>query len=355
MERVLVLTADEALLDDILRLVATAGCDADVARDVGQVRARWRMAPVVLMGGDLLAAAAKAGLPRRDGTLLLCRQPPEQHVWSLAVDVGVAHVLTLPDAESVVVEALTDAAETAAAPGLLIGVVAGRGGAGASVLTVALGVTAARLGHCALAVDADPLGGGLDVLFGAEAAAGLRWPELTEVSGRLSAVALHQALPSAYGVSILSHQRGRVCDPGAEAMLAVTRTGRRAGDVVVADLPRQWGAGSAAVAAIADLVLLVVPAEVRACAAAARVTDALALSTRSAGVVVRTVRGSTLAPDLVASDIGLPLAGVLRTETGLDAALERGEAPACRGRGPMAALARAVLRDLTRPGRRRAA
>ncbi|MBA2416605.1 MAG: septum site-determining protein [Geodermatophilaceae bacterium] len=355
MERVLVLTADEVLLDDILRLVAAAGCEADVSRDVGQIRARWRMAPLVLVGGDLLAAAAKAGLPRRDGTLLLCRHPLQQADWSLAVDVGVAHVLTLPAAESAVIGALADAAETAAAPGWLVGVVAGRGGAGASVVTAALAVTAARLGRSALAVDADPLGGGLDLLFGAEEVFGLRWPELTEVSGRLSAVALHQALPSAYGVSILAHQRGRVCDPGAEAMLAVARTGRRAGDVVVADLPRQMGPGSSALGAAADLVLLVVPAEVRACAAAARVADGLSLVTESARIVVRTVRGGTLGPDVVADNLGLPLAGVLRTESGLTAALERGEAPAGRGRGPVAALARAVLRDLDRPVRRRAA
>lgn len=355
MERVLVLTDDAAMLDDILRLVAAAGCEADVARDVGQIRARWRMAPLVLVGADMLAAAAKAGLPRREGTLLLCRQPPQQHAWALAVDVGVAHVLTLPEAEAVVIECLADAAEAADAPGFLIGVVAGRGGAGASVLAAALAVTAARLGHSSLAVDADPLGGGLDLLFGAEAESGLRWPELTDVTGRLSAAALHQALPSAYGVAILSHQRGRACDPGTEAMLAVARTGRRAGDVVVADLSRQLGPASSALTAAADLVLVVVPAEVRACSAAARVSDALSLATRSARVVVRTVRGATLAPDVVAANIGLPLAGVLRAETGLVAALERGEAPACRGRGPVAALSRALLRDLSRPVRRRAA
>jgi secretion/DNA translocation related CpaE-like protein len=192
-------------------------------------------------------------------------------------------------------------------------------------------------------------------LFGAEGAPGLRWPELTQVSGRLSAAALHQALPSAYGVSILSHQRSRTCDPGTEAMLAVTRTGRRAGDVVVADLPRQLSAGSSALAGAADLVLVVVPAEVRACAAAARVAAALSLTTESARVIVRTVRGATLAPDVVAGNVGLPLAGVLRTETGLVAALERGDAPAGRGRGPIAALSRGLLRDLRRPVRRRAA
>jgi secretion/DNA translocation related CpaE-like protein len=355
MERVLVMTADELLLDEILRLVAAAGCEADVARDVGQIRARWRMAPLVLLGDDLLPAVARAGLPRRDGTLLLCRRPPQQSAWSHAVDVGAAQVLTLPAAEGVVVEALTDAVETADAPGLLIGVVAGRGGAGASVLAAALSVTAVRLGRSALAVDADPLGGGLDLVFGAENRSGLRWPELTEVSGRLSAVALHQALPSAYGVSILSHQRGRACDPGAEAMLAVARTGRRAGDVVVADLPRQFGAGSSALAGAAELVLVVVPAEVRACAAAARVVEALSLATATAHVVVRSLRGATLAPDVVAGNIGLPLAGVLRTEAGLIGALERGEAPAGRGRGPVAALSRALLDGLHRPVRRRAA
>lgn len=355
MERVLVLTADELLLDDILRLVAAAGCEADVARDVGQIRARWRMAPRVLLGSDLLPAAATAGLPRRDGTMLLCRQPPEQQLWALAVDVGVAHVLTLPDAEGVVIEALVDAAETSGSPGQLIAVVPGCGGAGASVLAAALAVTAARIGRGALAVDADPLGGGLDLLFGAEAEPGLRWPELTEASGRLSATALHQALPAAYGVSILSHERGRSCDPRAEAMLAVIRTCRRAGDVVVADLSRHWSPASSAVVAAADLVLVVVPAEVRACAAATRVTDLLALSTRSAGVVVRTVRGATLPPDVVADNVGLPLAGVLRADTGLVAAVQRGEAPAGRGRGPAAALSRSLLRDLIRPPRRRAA
>lgn len=355
MERVLVLTDDEVMLDDILRLVGAAGCEADVARDVGQIRARWRMAPLVLVGADLLAAAAKAALPRRDGTLLLCRDSLPQQTWALAVDIGVARVLTLPEAEAEVIEALADAAEAADAPGLLIGVVAGRGGAGASVLAAALAVTAARMGHGALVVDADPLGGGLDLLFGAETESGLRWPELTEVSGRLSATALHQALPSAYGVSILSHQRGRGCDPGPEAMLAVARTGRRAGDVVVADLSRQLGPASSALTAAADLTLVVVPAEVRACAAAARVADALSLATQSARVVVRSLRGASLTPDVVAANIGLPLAGVLRSESGLVAALERGEAPACRGRGPAAALSRAVLRDLRRPVRRRAA
>ncbi|MBA2389642.1 MAG: septum formation initiator, partial [Geodermatophilaceae bacterium] len=285
----LVVTADDLLLDDILRLVAAAGCEADVSRDVARIRARWRLAPLVLLGADLLAAAVAAGLPRRDGLMLLCRHRPQPDTWSFAVDVGAAHVLTLPDAEGVVVSLLGAAAESAGTPGLLIGVVAGSGGAGASVLAAALAVTAARLGRSALAVDADPLGGGLDLLFGAEGEPGLRWPELSEVSGRLSAGALHRALPTACGVSILAHQRGRPCDPGAEALLAVSRTGRRAGDVVVADLPRQLGAGSSALAAAADLVLVVVPCDVRACAAAARVTDALSPATEFAQVVVRTV------------------------------------------------------------------
>lgn len=354
-KRPLVLTADESLLDDLLRLVAAAGCEADVARDAGLVRARWRSAPLVLLGADRLAAAHRARLPRREGVLLVGRHAPEPTAWSSAVDVGVARVLTLPDAEGALVDLLADTAERAITPGYVVAVVGGRGGAGASVLATGLAVTAARGGCDVLLLDADPLGGGLDLVLGVEAHPGLRWPDLAAASGRLSAAALHQALPSAYGVSILSHQRGRACEPGPEAMIAVAQTGQRAGDLVVVDLARDGTPGQAALAGLADLVLLVVPAEVRACAAAGRVAELLALSTTAISVVVRTPSPAGVTPEVVSANLGLPVAGVLRREPGLPAALERGEAPARRGRGPLASLCRSLLQERRGvPGRRAA-
>src|SRR3712207_7123198 len=46
-----------------------------------------------------------------------------------------------------------------------------------------------------LLVDADPLGGGLDLVLGWEQVDGLRWPSLAEADGRVDPPALLQALP----------------------------------------------------------------------------------------------------------------------------------------------------------------
>jgi hypothetical protein len=49
----------------------------------------------------------------------------------------------------------------------------------------------------------------------------------------------------------------------------------------------------------------------------------------------------------VARALGLPLAGSLRPEPSLCQALERGEAPAANGRGPLAELCQRLVQDLT--------
>lgn len=357
MERILVVTADELLLDDLLRVVATAGGQADVSSEVAHVRARWRLAPVVLLGADLLPGAVRAGLPRREQTLVVCRAEPEPQLWAQAVDIGACRVVALPAGESAIVDAIADLAEAGHGPGQLVGVVGGRGGAGASVLTIGLAVAAARAGQDVLVIDGDPLGGGLDLLLGADHEPGLRWPDLREVSGRLAAPALRQALPAAYGVSILSHQRGRGSDPGAEAMLAVARTGRRAGTLILADLPRTLAQspGPAALAGAADRVLLVVPADLRSCAAAGQVAHGLLALTPLVQVVVRVSRATSLAPEAVARTLQLPLAAVLRPDVAAAAAVEDGAPPGVRGRGALAACSRVLLRGLRVPAGRRAA
>jgi hypothetical protein len=50
----------------------------------------------------------------------------------------------------------------------------------------------------------------------------------------------------------------------------------------------------------------------------------------------------------VADALGLPLAGVLPADQGAAAALERGEAVALAGRGPLATVCREVLVDVLR-------
>lgn len=107
--------------------------------------------------------------------VLVGRDQDDSGVWRRAVEIGADHVLMLPDGEQWLVDRIADVAEGIGRPALTVGVLGGRGGAGASTLACALALTSAREGRRTLLVDADPLGGGLDVLLGGEAAEGLRW------------------------------------------------------------------------------------------------------------------------------------------------------------------------------------
>jgi hypothetical protein len=92
--------------------------------------------------------------------------------------------------------------------------------------------------------------------------------------------------------------------------------------------------------------LLVVPAEVRATAAATRVATQLAPFCGDLRVVVRGPSPSGLGAEQIADALGLPLAGYLRPEQGLEVDLERGEPPGGRARSPLAGLCEAVLEEL---------
>src|SRR5204863_6109651 len=117
--------------------------------------------------------------------------PPE---WTVADELGAEHLVTLPTGEGWLAGRLRKVVEGAPA-GQVVAVVGGRGGAGASVFSAGLAVTAARAGWRTLLVDADPLGGGVDLVLGWEALDGLRWPALSGASGRVSPPALVGALP----------------------------------------------------------------------------------------------------------------------------------------------------------------
>ncbi len=233
-------------------------------------------------------------------------------------------------------ERLADAAEGDGRRALVVGVLGGRGGAGASTLATALAVTAAGRSLRSILVDGDPLGGGIDLLLGGEDVSGLRWPELSDARGRLSAAALRDALPRVAELTVLSWDRGDVLTIAPDAMQAVLGAAGRDTDVVVVDLPRRLDPAAEAALARTDIALLVVPAEVRATAAAARVAAGAGLLAADLRVVVRGPAPSGLAAETVAEALGLPLAGTLRPEPGLAGAQERGDPPAGRGKGPLA-------------------
>jgi secretion/DNA translocation related CpaE-like protein len=232
----------------------------------------------------------------------------------------------------------------------VIAVTGARGGAGATSLAAALAVTGARGGRQVLLIDADPLGGGIDLALGLEDRSGPRWPALAATApGPAPLGGLPAMRPGGRGrLVVLSHDRDRPVRPETAELTTLLDEAGRTTDLVVVDLPRWPGSGLSAVAERADLALLIVPAEVRACAAAAAQARALG-GCPDVRLVVRGPAPGGLDAASAAAAIGLPLAGWLRPEPGLAAALERGEPPGSRRRGPLASLCRELL-DEQLPG-----
>ncbi|GLY05862.1 septum site-determining protein Ssd [Actinoplanes sp. NBRC 101535] len=348
--RALVLTADPDLLDDLLRLAAAGGTEVDVAPDPLAALGHFAKATLVVIGADQAAACLRTRLPRREGVIMIGHEHMmNESSWELAALIGAERVAVLPTAEPWVVDQFAKRPDTATVS-RTCAVVGGRGGAGASILAAGLATTAVRAGHRTLLVDGDPLGGGLDLLLGWEKTAGLRWPALVGSDGRIDPPDLLGALPRQGDLVLLSFDRGELPGVPVEAMAASLDAARRGRDVIVADLPRRLDDAAVLALQTADRALLVVPAELRAAAAAARTASALALHCANVAVVVRGPAPGKLRPREIAQSLGLPLAGTLRPDPALCVGIESGAPPAAGGRGPLAELCRHLIEDLMRTG-----
>ena len=128
-----------------------------------------------------------------------------------------------------------------------------------------------------LLIDGDRLGGGIDVLLGIEQAAGARWPELAGTRGRLQRDgAARRAASRSTGCAVLSWDRGdadRLEPEAAAACIDAAVRGYRRVDRRPA--ARLDAARRGPRRAAATSIVVVVPATVRATAAAARVVGRL--------------------------------------------------------------------------------
>jgi secretion/DNA translocation related CpaE-like protein len=348
--RPVALVESDALLDEVLKLAAAAGCTLERVPDPGAVRQRWGTAPLIILDPSAVRDCVDIGLPRRGSVFVVCAGSPPPEVWERAVSLGAERVIWLPEGESWLVGALADAAEApAGTKGKVLAVVGGRGGAGASVFAASVGLTVLRGGSSALLIDCDPLSGGLDLVLGAETESGLRWPDMHLHDGRVAASSLHSALPGRTNgsarLTMLSGAREGVA-PEPDAVIAVLEAGRRAGETVVCDLSRPLDDGALAALERADLSVIVVPAEVRACAAAKLVARRMLAHGAHPQLIVRGPAPGGLLADEVADAIGLPLLTTMRPEPNLARLLERGEFHP-QPRGPLAKAARATLRTLS--------
>jgi secretion/DNA translocation related CpaE-like protein len=339
MSPVLLVTRHDDVRAAVLRLAALAGTPVQVEATGAGARSAWRAASVVVVGPD---CTGNEGLTRREGVLLVTIHPPDAATWQRAVEVGAEAVLTLPEAEHRVLEAFVAAGEPSQPRGVVVGVVGGCGGAGASTLGAALGLTAARAGSAAL-VDADPIGGGIDVLLGAEHTPGARWPDLAGTRGRLSAAALLDAVPRVHGLAVVSWDRGDPIPLPTAAAASVLDAAVRGATTVVVDLPRQVDASTEVLVAGCDVLLVVVPATVRATAASARLVARLAHLAPVPGLIVREAGAPRLAPADITAALGLDLRAVLPNEPSVVAAALHGRPPVSRPRGALHDCCRSLL------------
>jgi len=341
----LLITRDDALLEDLLRLAAASGSLLEVAHDSGAGLREWSAASVVLVGSDLLGSVARQRPPRRADVHVVGRGPTDDAVFRDALAVGAVEVVELPAAEDWLVELLSDAVDGQATTGVapLVGVVAGSGGAGATTFASALALTAARTRPTVL-VDLDPLGPGVDRVVGLDEPGGVRWGDLSDSRGRFGARSLRAALPAQDGLAVLTWGAGRPVEPSAATVREVLSAAQRGSDLVVLDLPRTWDQTTAEVVTRCHRVVVVADRTVSGAVSAARTTTALRALNEAVALVAR--RGGALAAEDLAATLDLPLLAEVGHLRRLGEQVDLGLGPASARRSSLVRAARRVLADL---------
>ena len=314
----LLVTGDAVLAGEVERVVAAAGGTLRTVPDVLAAAPFWERAAAVLVGSDVTTF-----LPRRRAPAVLVGLAGDgDRLWQLAAAMGAERVAVLPEASAWLAAHLSRS-RSPVAGGLVLGVTGGCGGAGATTAAIWLAQAAVRHGAQVLLVDGDPRGGGLELALAAEDAPGLRWPDLAGASGSIDPAQLIESLPSVGGFCFLSWPGNREGAAAVETSTVPTvlDAARRGFELVILDI----GRGGEALRAFAwdcDRIVLVVPAQLRAAVATARLLHELPPLVTS--LVVRGKPGATLDAELIADSVGVPLSGIMPEVRGTAAATELG-------------------------------
>lgn len=314
----LLVTGYGLLRGEVERIVAAS---VGQLRTVGTIREAaqfWDTAAVVLLGSDIHELPPRGRSP----AVLVGLAGDGDRLWHLAAAIGAESVAVLPEAATWLAEYLSRA-RTPEPGGLVLGIVGGCGGAGASTAAVWLAHAAAREGVRVLLVDGDPWGGGIELALAAEETAGLRWPDLADASGTIDPRQLDDSLPLAGGFPFLSWPGNKERHSGVDhaVVAGVLEAARRGYELVVVDV----GRGQETLRTFAwdcDRMIVVAPALLRAAVATARLLQDL--PPVETGLVVRGKSGAALDAGLIAESIGLPLAGIMPDVRRAAAATESG-------------------------------
>ena len=265
----------------------------------------------------LVIAAAEAlplttPLPVGAAVLLLAEQDLSTAQWEAALACGARAVLHLPEDSLRLLEWIR-ASEQPHVSSRTVVVTPGHGGAGASSFAARLAgaVAGATTGGrsrahspCVL-IDADPHGGGMDVLIEAPPEEGLHWEDLHNIDSGAGQVLL-EGLPRVDGVSLLTAAGSAALPTAAQLRAVLEALGRTTCTVIVDASPLL----AAEVAASADHLLLVTCGTDHAVASTARRIAQGGLRKAGAQLVVR--REGPLSSAEVQQMLGLPRAASFR-------------------------------------------
>lgn len=201
------------------------------------------------------------------------------------------------------------------------------GGSGASTIAAAVAKRAAGATNEVVLIDAVANSGGIDLLLGCEDRPGARWEDVDFSNGDVPGADLVNALPRADdGVAILAGQRsllGKTQQVDGLALKHAIKALRGAVDLIVVDVPCH-GDLLAAGTDVCDMVVIVVPAEVRPTAAATRLCADLARRHTATRVLVRHRAWSSLTVRDIEGLVKTPVLGELVTIRGLARVAELG-------------------------------
>lgn len=292
---ILIAVGDALLHPEATHLAAATGRPLIDSQGPDDLVRHYSRAFAVLI--DATRAPDLESLPRRDGVFLLCSEANEP----AADDSRAAEAFTLPAQAANLLRALgklalsaaedqrpprigagtrvgkarggqTDRGSSAFVPvGTVLTFVGAAGGAGTSTLAAAVARAASPEMHPVF-VDAHRYSGGVDLLFGVEETVGARWGDIDIGEGSVDRSQLRQALPqTSDGIAVLTSARttvpaaaGRQGGLSAEMDRVTTVLG--AGGLTIVDAPPD------ALPNRCDHAFIVVPAEVRAAAAAALIS-----------------------------------------------------------------------------------
>jgi len=317
------------MIDHVRTLALAGGKVVEVIERADQIAQRWPTDQFIVMGADIVDQAV--GLPKRRNLAIVHWQYAALEVvptqlWQTALQLGAEHVVALPEGDAWLAERLTESVVDDGVLARVLVVSGACGGSGASTLAVGLAIAAERAGKKVLLIDGDVHGGGLDLLLGAEALDGARWPELVHTSGRVSTETLLPALPSPHRVALISGARKASESPTLPAWESIINFGRHACDLVVIDMPREqmlnkdmWAPRE-----LECEFWFVVPTRIRAVAAAAVALEHYRTHGVHAEVIVRQTNRSMSADDICRA-LGAPVRAVFPDDASVSLAAELGE------------------------------